>query len=51
MSFIGVLWELSSGFIFRISGHSFSIPGYMVWAAIFYAASASVLSQSSAASW
>ncbi|MBY5360426.1 ABC transporter ATP-binding protein/permease [Rhizobium leguminosarum] len=45
VSFIGVLWELSSGFIFRISGHSFSIPGYMVWAAIFYAASASVLSQ------
>ncbi|MGO7580620.1 hypothetical protein ACC699_38825, partial [Rhizobium ruizarguesonis] len=28
-----------------ISGHSFSIPGYMVLAAIFYAASASVLSQ------
>ncbi|OWV71407.1 glycosyl transferase family 1 [Rhizobium sp. R634] len=45
VSFIGVLWELSSGFIFHISGHSFSIPGYMVWAAIFYAASASVLSQ------
>ncbi|MBB3594578.1 putative ATP-binding cassette transporter [Rhizobium sp. BK529] len=45
VSFIGVLWELSSGFIFRMGGHSFSIPGYMVWAAIFYAASASVLSQ------
>ncbi|MBB4191145.1 putative ATP-binding cassette transporter [Rhizobium aethiopicum] len=45
VSFIGVLWELSSGFVFHISGHSFSIPGYMVWAAIFYAASASVLSQ------
>ena len=45
VSFIGVLWELSSGFIFHISGYSFSIPGYMVWAAIFYAASASVLSQ------
>ena len=45
VSFIGVLWELSSGFIFRISGYSFSIPGYMVWAAIVYAASASVLSQ------
>ncbi len=45
VSFIGVLWELSSGFIFHISGHSFTIPGYMVWAAIFYAASASVLSQ------
>jgi len=45
VSFIGVLWELSSGFIFHISGHSFTIPGYMVWAAIFYAASASLLSQ------
>lgn len=45
VSFIGVLWELSSGFIFRISGYSFSIPGYMVWAAILYAASASILSQ------
>jgi putative ATP-binding cassette transporter len=45
VSFIGVLWELSSGFVFRFGEHSFSIPGYMVWAAIFYAASASVLSQ------
>ncbi|OLP60183.1 glycosyl transferase family 1 [Xaviernesmea oryzae] len=45
VSFIGVLWELSSGFVFNIGGHSFSIPGYMVWAAIFYAASASVLSR------
>lgn len=45
VSFIGVLWELSSGFIFRISGYNFTIPGYMVWAAIFYAASASLLSQ------
>jgi len=45
ISFIGVLWDLSSGFIFRFGTHSFSIPGYMVWAAIFYAASASILSQ------
>ncbi|KQV73082.1 ABC transporter ATP-binding protein/permease [Rhizobium sp. Root1220] len=45
VSFIGVLWELSSGFVFHFGTHSFSIPGYMVWAAIFYAASASVLSQ------
>lgn len=45
ISFIGVLWELSSGFVFRFGAHAFSIPGYMVWAAIFYAASASVLSQ------
>ncbi|EPE95955.1 ABC transporter [Rhizobium grahamii CCGE 502] len=45
ISFIGVLWDLSSGFVFRFGAHSFSIPGYMVWAAIFYAASASILSQ------
>jgi putative ATP-binding cassette transporter len=45
ISFIGVLWELSSGFIFHFRGSSFSIPGYMVWAAIIYAASASILSQ------
>ncbi|KRB62866.1 glycosyl transferase family 1 [Rhizobium sp. Root708] len=45
VSFIGVLWELSSGFVFHFGSYSFSIPGYMVWAAIFYAASASILSQ------
>ncbi|AYG62247.1 ABC transporter ATP-binding protein/permease [Rhizobium jaguaris] len=44
-SFVGVLWELSAGFVFRFYGSAFSIPGYMVWAAILYAASASVLSQ------
>ena len=43
-SFIGVLWTLSSGFIFNIGGRSFDIPGYMVWAAIVYAASASLIS-------
>ncbi len=45
VSFIGVLWDLSSGFVFHLSGHSFSIPGYMVWAAVLYAASASILSR------
>ncbi|MGH6763866.1 MAG: ABC transporter ATP-binding protein/permease [Phyllobacterium sp.] len=43
-SFLGVLWALSSGFIFHVGGRSFSIPGYMVWAAILYAGSASLLS-------
>lgn len=43
-SFIGVLWTLSSGFVFNISGRTFDIPGYMVWAAILYAGSASLLS-------
>lgn len=42
-SFVGVLWSLSSGFVFHIGGHSFAIPGYMVWAAIIYAGSASMI--------
>lgn len=44
VSFVGVLWELSSGFVFHIAERSFSIPGYMVWAAVIYAGSASLLS-------
>ncbi|MBZ9857751.1 ABC transporter ATP-binding protein/permease [Mesorhizobium sp. CA13] len=43
-SFVGVLWELSSGFVFHIGGTSLAIPGYMVWAAILYAGTASWLS-------
>lgn len=44
VSFIGVLWSLSAGFAITISGNTYAIPGYMVWAAIFYAGSASLLS-------
>ncbi|TIQ33674.1 MAG: ABC transporter ATP-binding protein/permease [Mesorhizobium sp.] len=44
VSFIGVLWELSSGFVFHVGGHSLEIPGYMVWAALLYAGIASWLS-------
>ncbi|MBZ9655431.1 ABC transporter ATP-binding protein/permease [Phyllobacterium lublinensis] len=44
ISFVGVLWTFSSGFVFNVFGYSFSIPGYMVWAAFLYAASASWLS-------
>ncbi len=43
VSFVGVLWSLSSGFVFHVAGYSFSIPGYMVWAVVIYAASASWL--------
>ncbi|MBA8880496.1 ABC transporter ATP-binding protein/permease [Phyllobacterium myrsinacearum] len=43
-SFIGVLWGLSSGFVFNVYGYNFSIPGYMVWAAFLYAGSASAIS-------
>jgi vitamin B12/bleomycin/antimicrobial peptide transport system ATP-binding/permease protein len=42
--FISVLWKISSDFAFHIDGHTYSIPGYMVWAAIIYAGSASLLS-------
>lgn len=43
-SFVGVLWALSSGFVFNIGGHAIAIPGYMVWAAFLYAGIASWLS-------
>lgn len=44
VSFIGVLWTLSAGFAININGDLVAIPGYMVWAAILYAGSASLLS-------
>lgn len=37
VSFIGVLWALSSSVRFEIGGQSIVIPGYMVWCAIGYA--------------
>jgi vitamin B12/bleomycin/antimicrobial peptide transport system ATP-binding/permease protein len=43
-SFIGVLWILSQNVIFHLSGHSFGIPGYLVWCALLYAGTASWLS-------
>jgi putative ATP-binding cassette transporter len=44
VSFIGVLWAISEGFVFHYEGRSFAIPGYMVWAALAYAGVASGLS-------
>ncbi|MGN7294248.1 ABC transporter ATP-binding protein/permease [Rhizobium sp. SAFR-030] len=44
VSFIGVLWVISADFAFTIDGKSIAIPGYMVWAALVYAATASILS-------
>src|SRR5579863_6308742 len=44
ISFIGVLWLLSERVIFSIAGRAFSIPGYMVWCALLYAAAGSLLS-------
>ena len=44
VSFVGVLWGLSSGFSIEIGGKMVAIPGYMVWAVLVYAGSASLLS-------
>jgi putative ATP-binding cassette transporter len=44
VTFVGVLWVLSRGFVFHWHGHVFLIPGYMVWAAILYAGTGSLLS-------
>jgi putative ATP-binding cassette transporter len=43
VSFVGVLWSISSGFALRIGGITVAVPGYMVWAAVLYALSASLL--------
>ena len=43
-AFSGVLWALSSDFSFHVAGHIFAIPGFMVWAAVLYAAAGSLLS-------
>ncbi|MGK9171200.1 ABC transporter ATP-binding protein/permease [Inquilinus limosus] len=44
ISFVGVLWILSEGIVLRLDGMALSIPGYMVWCALLYAAAASWLS-------
>lgn len=43
VSFIGILWVLSSNVVFVVDGASFTIPGYMVWCAIVYALLGSLL--------
>jgi putative ATP-binding cassette transporter len=44
ISFSGVLWVLSSAFVFRIGEHDYAVPGFMLWAAIIYALTGSLLS-------
>jgi putative ATP-binding cassette transporter len=44
ISFSGVLWVLSSAFLFRIGEHDYAVPGFMLWAAIIYALTGSLLS-------
>ena len=44
ISFIDILWAISTDFVFHAAGRHFTIPGYMVWAAVIYSGSASLLS-------
>jgi len=44
VTFIYVLWGISGSFSLKLFGHVFVISGYMVWAAIIYAVSASLVS-------
>lgn len=44
LSFVGVLWVLSSTMFLSFGGPSFVIPGYMVWCALIYAGVGSLLS-------
>jgi vitamin B12/bleomycin/antimicrobial peptide transport system ATP-binding/permease protein len=44
VTFVKVLWSLSNNFVFHVGSRHFAIPGYMVWAAILYSGSASLLS-------
>jgi vitamin B12/bleomycin/antimicrobial peptide transport system ATP-binding/permease protein len=37
LAFVGVLWQLSAQVVFSLGGAHFTIPGYMVWAAMGYA--------------
>ena len=43
ISFVGILWTLSGSFGFTLGGNSYTIPGFMVWAAIAYCLVGSVL--------
>ncbi len=43
VSFIGILWALSSKLAFTVHGFHISIPGYMVWCALVYALIGSLL--------
>jgi putative ATP-binding cassette transporter len=43
LSFVGILWGLSGGFSFEVSGETYNIPGFMVWMALAYALAGSLI--------
>src|SRR5580700_5637474 len=43
-TFAGILWVLSNDFVFRIGEWDYTVPGFMVWAAILYVGAVSLLS-------
>ncbi len=43
LSFVAVLWALSSGIVLPVAGYVLSVPGYMVWCALGYAVAGSYL--------
>ncbi|WP_338661684.1 ABC transporter ATP-binding protein/permease [Pararoseomonas sp. SCSIO 73927] len=38
IAFVGILWSISGALNLTIAGNAITIPGYMVWAALIYAA-------------
>ncbi len=42
--FAGVLWRLSTDFDFRVGERDYTVPGFMLWAAVLYADAGSLLS-------
>ena len=43
LSFVGILWSLSGGFAFEVGGNTYTLPGFMVWAAVLYALTGSLI--------
>jgi vitamin B12/bleomycin/antimicrobial peptide transport system ATP-binding/permease protein len=43
LSFIGILWGLSSGFEFTVGASTYEIAGFMVWMAVVYAIAGSII--------
>jgi putative ATP-binding cassette transporter len=44
LTFVSVLWRISSGFVLEVGTQRIAIPGYMVWTALLYAGTGSLLS-------